>query len=146
MKKGAWQSRVRSCRQDASPKSKQDSVRQQYKKPRLVTVIMETQEADSEAPTQLGDGDTEDNNRMGDVSEFYVETEIQKTTKNVEYVPSPASLKTVSETEDEQDNGPDLRALGLAFRDEDTVIGIIPGVRTMSEREADETTKHGEPL
>ena len=68
MKKGAWQSRGRSCRQDASPKSKQDSVRQQYKKPRLVTVIMETQEADSEAPTQLGDGDTEDNNRMGDVS------------------------------------------------------------------------------
>lgn len=131
-----------------SPKSKQASVRKPYKKPRQVTVIKETQEADSEAPTQLGHGETVDNSYMGDVSEFYVETEttLNQSTKNVEYVPSPASFKTVSETEDEQDNVPDLRALGLALRDEDTVIAIIPGVRTMSEREADETTKHGEPL
>ena len=131
-----------------SPKSKQASVRKPYKKPRQVTVIKETQEADSETPTQLGHGETVDNSYMGDVSEFYVETEstLNQSTKNVEYVPSPASLKTVSETEDEQDNVPDLRALGLALRDEDTVIAIIPGVRTMSEREADETTKHGEPL
>ena len=148
MKKGAWQTRGRSCRQVTSPPSKQASVRKPFKKPRQVTVIKETQEADSEAPTQLGDVETPDNTDMGDVSEFYVQTEttVNQSTKNVEYVPSPASLKTVSETEDEQDNGADLRALGLAFRDEDTVIAIIPGVRTMSEREADETTMHGEPL
>ena len=109
-----------------SPQSKQASVRKPYKKPRQVTVIKETQEADSEAPTQLGHGETVHNSYMGDVSEFYVETEttLNQSTKNVEYVPSPASLKTVSDTEDEQDNVPDLRALGLALRDEDTVIAI----------------------
>ena len=38
MKKGAWQTRGRSCRQVTSPKSKQASVRKPYKKPRQVTV------------------------------------------------------------------------------------------------------------
>ena len=53
MKKGAWQTRDRSCRQVTSPQSKQTSVRKPYKKPRQVTVIKETQEADSEAPTTI---------------------------------------------------------------------------------------------
>jgi hypothetical protein len=59
---------------------------------------------------------------MGDVSEFYVETEttVNQSTKNVEYVPSPASLKTVSETEDADDNVPILGALGLALIDAET--------------------------
>ena len=67
-------------------------------------------------------------------------------TKNGEYVPSPASLKTVSETEDEQDNVPILTGLGLALKNDDTVIGVIPGIRALSEREADETAMHGAPL
>ena len=53
MKKGPWQTRVRSCRQVTSPEGKEARVRKPYKKPRQVTVIKETQEADSEAPTTI---------------------------------------------------------------------------------------------
>ncbi len=71
MKKGPWQTRVRSCRKMTSPEGKEARVRvrKPYKKPRQVTV-KETQEADSEAPTQLGHGETVDNSTRVDLSEF----------------------------------------------------------------------------
>ncbi len=74
MKKGPWQTRVRSCRQVTSPEGKEARVRKPYKKPRQVTV-KETQEVDSEGPTQLGLGETVDDSITRiDLSEFYVET------------------------------------------------------------------------
>ena len=101
MKKGPWQSRVRACRQVTSPEGKEVRVRKPYKKPRQVTV-KETEEADSQAPTQLGHGETVDNSAMVDISEFYVETDTMLDepkaipSPNKALQKSPASLKTVS--------------------------------------------------
>jgi hypothetical protein len=80
MKKGPWQTRVRSCRQVTSPEGKEARVRKPYKKPRQV-IVKETQEVNSEAPTQLGE--TVDTSSRGDVSEFYVETETTLEQPNV---------------------------------------------------------------
>ena len=46
----------------ASPEGKEARVRKPYKKPRQVT-IRETQDGDSEGPTQLGVGETVDNTK-----------------------------------------------------------------------------------
>ena len=117
MSRQGWQSRVRAC--SARTVS---TVSKPFKTPRKARQTPSSQDTDSEGPTQLF------------------------STKNGEYVPSPASLKTVSETEDEQDNVPILTGLGLALMNDDTVIGVIPGIRALSEREADETAMHGAPL
>ncbi len=74
MKKGPWQTRLRSCRQVTSPEGKEARVRKPYKKLRQVTV-KETQEVDSEGPTHLGHGETVDNIKRVELSEFSVETE-----------------------------------------------------------------------
>ncbi len=57
MKKGPWQSRGRTCKQVASPEGKEARLRKPYKKPRQV-IVLETQEGDSEGPTQLGHGES----------------------------------------------------------------------------------------
>jgi hypothetical protein len=97
MKKGAWESRGRTCQLVASPEGTEARVRKPYKKPRQVTVI-ETQQ-DSEGPTQLGIGETLDKCARIDLSEFYVGTEnevdqpITTSAANVPLFQSPASLK-----------------------------------------------------
>jgi hypothetical protein len=50
-----------------SPEGKEARVRKPYKKPRQVTV-KETEEPDSQAPTQLGHGETVDNSATVDNS------------------------------------------------------------------------------
>ena len=122
-----WQSRARAC--SARTVS---SVSKPFKKPRQAKERPSSQDTDSEGPTQLPP--QSHNESSPDLN--------PKTTENSEYVPSPASLRTVSETEDEQDNVP----LHIAFKFSDTVVGSIPGIRPLSEREADETAMHGEPL
>jgi hypothetical protein len=57
-----------------SPEGKEARVRKPYKKLRQVTV-KETQEVDSEGPTHLGHGETVDNIKRVELSEFSVETE-----------------------------------------------------------------------
>jgi hypothetical protein len=111
MKKGSWQSRSRTCKQVASPEGKEARVRKPFKKPRQVTV-KETQDGDSEGPTQLGVGETVDNSSRIHVSEFYVgtETELDKpittSVANVPLFQSPASSKSVSDSSDAEDNRP----------------------------------------
>jgi hypothetical protein len=141
MKKGPWQTRVRSCRQVTSPEGKEARVRKPYKKPRQV-IVKETQEVDSEAPTQLGE--TVDTSSRGEVSEFYVETETTLEQPNViapANVPlqkSPASLKAVSESSDEEDNIP----ISQTIRKKANVIPVT--IRMLNYREACETADFGE--
>ena len=65
---------------------------------------------DSEGPTQLGVGETVDDSARIDLSEFYVDTETQLDqpiaipSANMALQKSPASLKTVSESSDDEDN------------------------------------------
>ena len=135
MKKGPWQSRVRACRQVTSPEGKEARVRKPYKKPRQVTV-KETEEADSQAPTQLGHGERVDNSPMVDISEFYVETETMLDqpkaipSANMALEKSPASLKTVSESSDDEDNIP----IHETIRKKGNVIP--PTIRMLNYREA----------
>ncbi len=144
MKKGAWQSRGRTCKQVASPEGKEERVRKPYKKPRQV-LVTETQEVESEGPTQLVFCRKDTSARV-DVSEFYVERgttctldkpkEISCANKPLQT--SPASLKTVSESSDDEDNIPI----------HETIIkkgNVIPvTIPTMSERECLEVAELGE--
>ena len=109
-----------------SPEGKEARVRKPYKKPRQVTV-KETEEPDSQAPTQLGHGETVDNSAtvdnsgtvdnsaMVDTSEFYVKVETDTMSDEPKAIPSannmavqksPASFKTVSGSSDDEDNIP----------------------------------------
>jgi hypothetical protein len=130
MSRQGWQSRARAC--SARTVS---TVSKPFKKPRPAKERPSSLDTDSEGPIQLSP--QSDNESPPDLN--------PKTTENSEYVPSPASLRTVSETEDEQDNNVPLH---IAFKFKDAVVGCIPGIsiRPMSEREADETARHGEPL
>ena len=112
------------------------SVSKPFKKPRPAKATPSSVDSGSEEPTQLP-------SQHENVSSSDLEL---TGTKNKEYVPSPASLRTVSETEDEQDNPHMNIPSHIAFKHYNTAIGIIPGIRPMSEREADETARHGEPL
>ena len=112
------------------------SVSKPFKKPRPAKATPSSVDSGSEEPTQLP-------SQHENVSSSDLEL---TGTKNKEYVPSPASLRTVSETEDEQDNPHMNIPSHIAFKHNNTAIGIIPGIRPMSEREADETARHGEPL
>jgi hypothetical protein len=123
---------VKSSRARACSGRKVSTVSKPFKKPKQAKETPNSLDTDSEGPIQLPP--QSDNEGTPDLN--------PKTTENSEYVPSPASLRTVSETEDEQDNVP----LHIAFKFKDTVVGCIPGIRSMSEREADETARHGESL
>ena len=131
MERQAWQSRARACNARTV-----QSVSKPFKKPRPAKETPSSVDSDSEGPTQLP---AQDENVSSPVLQL-------TTTENKEYVPSPASLRTVSETEDEQDNPHMNIPLHIAFKHNDTVIGIMPGIRPLSEREADETAMYGEPL
>jgi hypothetical protein len=97
----------------ASPEGKEARVRKPYKKPRQVT-IRETQDGDSEGPTQLGVGETlhntkpsfvhrKDNSEWGKTMEKKLE-DMEKRKAfgshgNVPLCQSPPSLKSVSDSE-----------------------------------------------
>ncbi len=120
MKKGPWQARVRTCKQVTSPKGKEARVRKPYKKPRHVTV-KESQEVESEGPTQLGVGKTvektkpsfvhrKDNSEWGKSMERKL-GEMEKRNAfgshaNMPFCQSPPSLKSVSDSSDGEDNIP----------------------------------------
>lgn len=89
MERQAWQSRGRACNA-----RRVESVSKPFKKPRPAKETPSSVDSDSEGPTQLP---AQDENVSAPVLQL-------TTTENKEYVPSPASLRTVSETEDEQDN------------------------------------------
>ncbi len=108
--------------------------------------VKETQEVDIEAPPQLGNGETVDSSSRGDVSELYVETETTLdqpnviSSANVPLQKSPASLKTVSKSSDEDDNIP----IHETIRKNANVIPVT--IRMLSYREACETAEFGELL
>ena len=89
MERQGWQSRPRAC--SARTVS---TVSQPFKKPRQAKERPSPQDTDSEGPTQLPP--QPDNEGPPDLN--------PKTTANREYVPSPARLRTVSETDDEEDS------------------------------------------
>ncbi len=63
-----------------------------------------------------------------------------KTTENTEYVPSPASLRIVSETDDEEDSV----SISKTLRPKGNIVPYIRGIKLMSEREATECARNGE--
>ena len=136
----------------ASPEGKEARVRKPYKKPRQVT-IRETQDGDSEGPTQLGVGETVDKTKQSfvhrkDNSEWgkSMEKKLGDMEKrnafgsqaNVPLCQSPPSLKSVSDSSDDEDNRPIHETI--------TKKGnvIPPTIRLMSYREACETAEFGE--
>ena len=131
MKKGPWQSRSRHCKQVASPEGKEARVRKPYKKPRQVT-IRETQDGDSEGPTQLGVGETLDNTKLTfvhrkDNSEWgkTMEKKLEDMEKrkafgshgNVPLCQSPPSLKSVSDSSDSEGDDVPISATIRAVKD-----------------------------
>jgi hypothetical protein len=136
----------------ASPEGKEARVRKPYKKPRQVT-IRETQDGDSEGPTQLGVGETVDKTKPSfvhrkDNSEWgkSMEKKLGDMEKrnafgsqaNVPLCQSPPSLKSVSDSSEDEDNRPIHETI--------TKKGNVtpPTIRPMSYREACETAEFGE--
>jgi hypothetical protein len=141
MKKSQWQTRATKCRKVMSPEGKEDKVMKPYKKPRKLKAT-----SDTEGPTQLGCADME-NSREMNLSEYWLETEIQEEepvvgVANLQLPTSPPSLKYVSEPSDEED----LRPIHETLKPKGTVIPYKRRMKMMSEREADECAKHGEVL
>ncbi len=131
-----------------SPEGKEARVRKPYKKPRKVTV-KETQEGKSEGPKQLAIGGTVDNSTRLDLSEFYIGTEtlvdqpIAISSSNEALLKSPGSLKSVSDSSEDEDN---RLIVQLMVADKAIEVRQNPypkGIRLMSEREADEEAKYG---
>jgi hypothetical protein len=112
MERQGWQSRARAC--SARTVS---TVSKPFKKPRQAKERLRSPDTESEAPTQLPP--QSDNEGTPDLN--------PKTTKNTEYVPSPASLWTVSETDDEEDNVPISQTLGKEIRQSDV---WVPSTKT----------------
>ena len=111
MEKGAWQSRPRACA--ANKTQPVNSLRKPFKKPRqaketpsVPVKTVDKVDTESEGPTQLQATANSDGTVYVAMSEFLLENP-----KNSEYLPSPASLRSVSEFSDNEDNVPILATL-----------------------------------
>jgi hypothetical protein len=119
-------------------------VRKPFKKPRQAKErlsspfkTVEKEDTDSEGPTQLQARLDNDGTRDVPMSEFLLEK-----TNNSEYIPSPASLRTLSESSDDDDNVPILATL----KSKPNVIPLVQNIKMLSEREATKMAQHGDVL
>jgi hypothetical protein len=128
MERQGRQSRPRAC--SARTVS---TVSKPFKKPRQAKERPSSLDTDSEGPTQLPP--QSDNEGPPDLNP-------KTTDNNTEYVPSPASLRTVSETDDEEDSVP----ISKTLRPIRNIVPYIRGIKLMSEREANDCARNGEVL